>query len=490
MLACELGIPVSRMRLWTWVKRQYRPNVPLQLGDETSVQVVDDEEEEVILNHRMQAELNLYLEVVDQETPPLCDEDILLFVKVTCPSDVPSLIPPITAYSVLSDGSQILLFSPHPLPQSFDAAAQTVSFVGTQLARTTDRLADLEPDLRRMKGLPESCEIDIYEEVIVDVYEEIEFESLVVRLIGEGYTLQEAELQHGDIIVFQTRPPHSIIRTQTDGELDAQTVPAFFYALKNREREPPERPLKRAKYAEVAIVGCDPAQLAHATKAVQTLRPAAARFRTDAPHLSLVLHRLRVLAVSKVEPLASAELPYSSNEPALVCELAQLPVEPEALVRFELLLAAAAAVQRAFDEAQAAITSSSAVTASQAAAEASAEPDGGVSAEQLARRDILRKECAEAYARTAEGLQAKDFQREKRELRQEAQALRNAAAQLRAETETIRRTWLLPDCECCWSDDEEVDLRDCYLSEVYASAHQALACHAAWLERVDPARLA
>mmetsp|Transcript_32321 Transcript_32321/g.75432 ORF Transcript_32321/g.75432 Transcript_32321/m.75432 type:complete len:455 (-) Transcript_32321:2207-3571(-) len=454
MLACELGIPVSRMRLWTWVKRQYRPNVPLQLGDETSVQVVDDEEEEVILNHRMQAELNLYLEVVDQETPPLCDEDILLFVK------------------------------------SFDAAAQTVSFVGTQLARTTDRLADLEPDLRRMKGLPESCEIDIYEEVIVDVYEEIEFESLVVRLIGEGYTLQEAELQHGDIIVFQTRPPHSIIRTQTDGELDAQTVPAFFYALKNREREPPERPLKRAKYAEVAIVGCDPAQLAHATKAVQTLRPAAARFRTDAPHLSLVLHRLRVLAVSKVEPLASAELPYSSNEPALVCELAQLPVEPEALVRFELLLAAAAAVQRAFDEAQAAITSSSAVTASQAAAEASAEPDGGVSAEQLARRDILRKECAEAYARTAEGLQAKDFQREKRELRQEAQALRNAAAQLRAETETIRRTWLLPDCECCWSDDEEVDLRDCYLSEVYASAHQALACHAAWLERVDPARLA
>ncbi|KAJ1640070.1 hypothetical protein T492DRAFT_855807 [Pavlovales sp. CCMP2436] len=48
MLARELGVPVHRQRLWTWVNRQnktYRPDKPLQIeyADESPIMDVKEE---------------------------------------------------------------------------------------------------------------------------------------------------------------------------------------------------------------------------------------------------------------------------------------------------------------------------------------------------------------------------------------------------------------------------------------------------------------
>jgi ubiquitin carboxyl-terminal hydrolase 7 len=299
MLAAEFGVPVHRQRLWTWVSRQnktYRPDKPLQLeyADETPVMDVKDEPAPGAHYQRVQAEIRLYLEVVDETLaapPPLHAEYVL-----GEPMDEGG------AQYPLLRADDVFLFVKY-----FDAEAQAVSFVGTHLARSTDRLSDLVPVLRALKGLDASQELVVYEEV--------EFESTVLfNAIREDRTLRDAEVQNGDILVFQLlsdlpatdddaaamlvdgQPPSPASAAASGAP--ALTVPAFFEAFKNRvtvnlfklpqtseaanirEREPPIKlPMdKRMTYLDVtaavaAAVGCESSHVRLTMHNVYTEQP-------------------------------------------------------------------------------------------------------------------------------------------------------------------------------------------------------------------------
>ena len=94
--------------------------------------MMDVKEDQTPTTGKFQTELRLYLEVVgdpgprpaegaeppdDEGWPPLSSEQILLFLKY------------------------------------YDAEAESLSFVGTHIAQTTDTLTDLLPTLRAAKGL-------------------------------------------------------------------------------------------------------------------------------------------------------------------------------------------------------------------------------------------------------------------------------------------------------------------------------------------------
>ncbi|KAG8470588.1 hypothetical protein KFE25_009009 [Diacronema lutheri] len=294
MLARELGVPAHQQRLWTWVNRQnktYRLDKPLQFdyADESPIMDVKEDAPPGHLHHvRTQAELRLYLEVVPAELSPPPPVPAAPLGAYDATEQMESELP---QYPLLRN-DDILLFV-----KFFDASTQALSFLGTHLARWADRLSDLTPVLRAMRGLDPAAELDVYEEV--------EFEMQVVFTpILEERTLKEAELQHGDILVFQTTPPPTLAPValapspsaeggamSVDGaDLVAEplagtphTIPAFFEAVKNRvtvnlfklpqhsdaanirEREPPVelRMDKRMSYDDVTAavgraIGCDP----------------------------------------------------------------------------------------------------------------------------------------------------------------------------------------------------------------------------------------
>lgn len=172
----------------------------------------------------------------------------------------------------------------------YDPVTESLSFVGTHVALASHTLVHLLPVLRAVKGLPETQELAVFEEV--------EFEAQVrFEPIGDGRTLKDAELQSGDIIVFQTLPypqlPRRVQGMVTDGASPAAdtehepliTIHQFFEHVKNRvvvhvHKLPPqhhqgvrekERALqltmdKRWTYDQVTsrigqAVGCDPSQL-------------------------------------------------------------------------------------------------------------------------------------------------------------------------------------------------------------------------------------
>lgn len=297
MLEKELGVPAHQQRLWTWVSRQnktYRPDKPLQVeySDETPIMDVKEDPPPGPLYGRTQAELRLYLEVVPAELSPPPQPALAPGAPYGVGSEPMDADVPQYPLLRLND---IFLFV-----KFFDAATQTLSFLGTHLASWSDRLSDLTPVLRQMRGLAPTVQIDVYEEV------EFEAQVLFTR-IREDRTLKEAELQHGDILIFQIAPVPQPVPLQTEqsamsvdseappplaaegtpGEAAGMvTIPAFFEAVKNRvtvclfklpqtsdaanirEREPPIKLLadKRWTYDSVAeavgkAVGCDPAHV-------------------------------------------------------------------------------------------------------------------------------------------------------------------------------------------------------------------------------------
>jgi len=110
----------------------------------------------------------------------------------------------------------------------------------------------LSPALRRLQGLSEGVQLSVYEEV--------EFEAQVLFTpVREDRTLKEAELQNGDIIIFQTLPvpsggaaspvaatdsmramsvegaaPHPLAPSALDSSALPLAIPNFFSAVKNR----------------------------------------------------------------------------------------------------------------------------------------------------------------------------------------------------------------------------------------------------------------
>ena len=87
--------------------------------------------------------------------------------------------------------------------------------------------------LRTTKGLPADQQLAVYEEVEYDA-------SVRFEVISESRTLKEAELQSGDIIVFQTLPlpaappPPADAADADEPAAPLTTIPQFFEHVKNR----------------------------------------------------------------------------------------------------------------------------------------------------------------------------------------------------------------------------------------------------------------
>jgi len=217
------GALPSQQRLWLWAKRQnhtYRPDRPLQLDFSDYSPMMDVKEDNTTqATGKFQAELRLYLEVVGVAGDKPAED-------AACPEDEgwPEL-----------PAASLLLFIKFYEPQK-----EQLSFVGTHVASQSHTLTDLLPVLRAKKGLPPNQELAVYEEV--------EFESSVrFEALSEHRTLKDAELQSGDIIVFQALPVPEL--PARDLALDAGgsaapadplqhepllLIPQFFEHVKNR----------------------------------------------------------------------------------------------------------------------------------------------------------------------------------------------------------------------------------------------------------------
>jgi len=227
------GALPSQQRLWLWAKRQnhtYRPDRPLQLDfDDHSPMMDVKEDASTQQSGKFQSELRLYLEVVGTlpSTPPPADDPL--------PED--------EGWPQLPEG-HILLFL-----KFYEPLSEQLSFVCTHVASQRHTLTELLPVLRHHKGLPPSQELAVYEEVEFDT--NVRFE-----LLSEHRTLKDAELQSGDIIVFQAMPlptPREIIvfqATTTSSSFAHEPllrIPQFFEHVKNRvnvhvHRLPPQQP--------------------------------------------------------------------------------------------------------------------------------------------------------------------------------------------------------------------------------------------------------
>ena len=272
------GVRPSMQRLWMWARRQnhtFRPDKPLQHDYDDHVAMMDVKEDHPPNTGKFQAELRLYLEVVDPQGPRTYEKP---------PDDAPA--PDEEGWPVLGTG-ELLLFL-----KFYDPATEQLSFVGTHVAHSSHSLDELLPVLRAARGLPPKQELAVFEEV--------EFETSVrFEPIGQGRTLKDAELQSGDIIVFQTLPlpspsagSSSNAPMATDGGALSETeheplvgIQQFFEHVKNRvvvqvHKLPPqqqqgvrekERALqltmdKRWTYDQVTsrigvALGCDPLRL-------------------------------------------------------------------------------------------------------------------------------------------------------------------------------------------------------------------------------------
>jgi len=204
------GARPSQQRLWLWAKRQnhtYRLDRPLQLDYDDGVPMMDVDET-LVGQSRTQVAAFLYLEVVGERGP--------------VPEDPEETPPEDEGYPQLPT-NQILLFL-----KFYEPAGEALSFVGTHIASHTDTLTDLLPVLRAARGLPPVQELA--------VYEELEFEREVkVEPLSDSKTLEEMELQSGDIIVYQKLPLPNIVAPNAGADrAPLLEIPAFLEHMKPR----------------------------------------------------------------------------------------------------------------------------------------------------------------------------------------------------------------------------------------------------------------
>ena len=186
------GALPAQQRLWLWARRQnhtYRPDRPLQqqLEYDDNCPMMDVKEDQTPQAGKFQTELKLYLEVVGQQPsgPP--------------PADAVAPWGAESGGTKITEGEgwpelrvdEILLFLKYYEPET-----ETLSFVGTHVALAAHSLADLLPVLRQKKQLAATQELTVYEEV--EFEQSVRFEPL-----NDGRTLKDAEIQSGDIVVYQ-----------------------------------------------------------------------------------------------------------------------------------------------------------------------------------------------------------------------------------------------------------------------------------------------
>jgi ubiquitin carboxyl-terminal hydrolase 7 len=180
MVAERLGVAPEAQRYWVWSERQnktYRPAAVLDVeGPEQSIAGAGPARNSGGRTTHKPGEmvkLNLFL-----ETPP-----------------------PATNQFLPAGKTSTLLFFKHFIPGAA-ATAPRLEYAGRGIFPNSTKIADMFPLLAKKGGLPEGCPIDAFEEVKPEP-------TVMVERLGKACTLVSAQLEHGDILVFQRLlPPH------------------------------------------------------------------------------------------------------------------------------------------------------------------------------------------------------------------------------------------------------------------------------------------
>eukprot|EP00741_Cyanophora_paradoxa_P005147 tig00000863_g4989.t1 len=148
------GGVTPQLRLWVFVLRQNGTRRPDYLLDEDG----DSEHSCAGLAPGANGPAKLFLESSDKELPQIFEESILVFFKF------------------------------------YDPNTQKLVYAGHLIAQQDMSLSDLLPTLRGWQRLPSSTPLILFEEIHPGRVEDLDLNS----------TLKELELQHGDILCYQT----------------------------------------------------------------------------------------------------------------------------------------------------------------------------------------------------------------------------------------------------------------------------------------------
>lgn len=176
LVAERLGVPPDSQRYWKWQRRQndtYRPAGLLALeGPDQAIATLHDARSggrSAPYKSGEMVKLNLYLET-PQGVPPtfllITKDHVLLFFKHFIPGD-----------------------ATHP---------PRLEFAGRAVFPKTARIGDMHPLMAKMGGL--------LLDTPLDVFEEVKFEpAVMVESLVRTMSISSAQLEHGDILVFQRR---------------------------------------------------------------------------------------------------------------------------------------------------------------------------------------------------------------------------------------------------------------------------------------------
>lgn len=163
------GIPVERQRLWRWESRQnrtYRPDSAIS---------TDDEKLSFLQVFRLGKQA--YSRIID------------IYVEELPEEVVPKIDP------TMRDTVQVFF-------KFYEPARKEIKYVGTRLFRSNDTSAELMAAARELMSLPEDKPLILYEEI----------KPTMIELIGPDMSLNDLQLQHGDIVTFQLQPPEEELK--------------------------------------------------------------------------------------------------------------------------------------------------------------------------------------------------------------------------------------------------------------------------------------
>ncbi|CAK4131089.1 unnamed protein product [Aphanomyces euteiches] len=239
----ETGVPINNMRLWKMATRENqttRPDEPLDNYPlETSCAQILEEDPH-------SKSVALFLEILQDGRADhigtikkftLQDFDPVMTSPMPSPEELDDESPPqlhplaaeaATFREALPPPTDTMLLFIKQYDPTMPAMGDRLSYVGNMLVLGASLVSEVIARIHSHVDLGDKA---------IDLYEEVQPES--INLLEPSHSLLESELQHGDMLIYQTTP------TSSDEEAYA-TVPLYFDYLLNRT-EVTFRPLQSPK---------------------------------------------------------------------------------------------------------------------------------------------------------------------------------------------------------------------------------------------------
>jgi len=153
----KYGIPPERQRFWRWEKRQnktVRPDTPIEVSRE---------------------------HIAIEKLYPVYSSELYLYLEVSKAKENAPPFEPITRDDV------------HLFFKFYQPEAKRLAYCGSFMFKQKQKMSEIMPQIKRTVALDENTPVDVFEEV----------RSIMIEPVQINSNLKAAELQHGDIIVFQ-----------------------------------------------------------------------------------------------------------------------------------------------------------------------------------------------------------------------------------------------------------------------------------------------